>query len=277
MKLRTAAALAASALLAVTLAPAADAANPLPGAAQRELTVTTYNIYHGVGEDGALDLPRIARVLEGTGAQVIGLQEVDNHWGTRSDFVDQAARLAQLLRMDVCYSANLDQAPAAGQTHRRQYGTAILSAFTLSNCSSTPLPNHPGGEQRGLAQADLTVPGVPVRFYNTHLTHTSSEGRLAQAEVINRIVAADDRVSILVGDLNATPESPEYPTFTAELSDVWPAVGEGPGYTIGVLNPNRRIDYVLVDADVTPLSARVVPSLASDHLPVTAKVRLPQR
>ncbi|MDO5500034.1 MAG: endonuclease/exonuclease/phosphatase family protein [Propionibacteriaceae bacterium] len=276
-----AASLAIAALSASSFATAAAAApGNLPPAAERTITVATYNIHHGAGVDGILDLERIAGVLEDTDADIIGLQEVDNHWGARSDFEDQAAWLAERLGMHACYSANLDLDPAADRTERRQYGTAILSGHRLRNCINTPLPNHPGGEQRGLAQADVKVRGVDLRFYNTHLTHNSAPGRAAQARVVNDIIAAGEadnprREVVLVGDLNAVPTTPEYALFTERLGDVWTAVGEGPGYTIDPVNPDRRIDYILASDAVTPVSAEVIDTIASDHLPVVAEVILP--
>lgn len=274
--LTTTLSLAAITSLAVgAVLPAAAAPGDLPPAADRTLTVATYNIHHGAGSDGVLDLERIASVLEDGGAEVIGLQEVDRHWGERSGFEDQAAWLADRLDMHVCYSANLDNEPAEGRTARRQYGTAILSEYRLTDCTNTVLPNHPGGEQRGLAQADLKVRGVDLTFYNTHLTHNSASGRAEQAEVVNEALRDAGGSAILVGDLNAEPSSPEYGLFTSLLGDVWPVVGEGPGYTIDPEDPDRRIDYILTSPDITPVFAEVVDTQASDHLPVFAEVVLP--
>ncbi|MEL4503658.1 endonuclease/exonuclease/phosphatase family protein [Luteococcus sp. H138] len=217
----------------------------------------------------------MATVLEQTDAQVIGLQEVDRHWGERSEHVDQAKWLAERLGMNYCYTANLDNPPADGHTENRQYGTAILSDYPLENCTSTPLTNHPKGEQRSLAQADLKVRGVPVRFYNTHLTHNSDAGREVQAREMNEIIAADDRPAILVGDLNAGPEKPVYQDFVKHLTDVWAAVGEGDGFTFDSDNPKGRIDYILASGQVVPISMKVVPTIASDHMPIVAELKLP--
>ncbi|WP_040160784.1 endonuclease/exonuclease/phosphatase family protein [Nigerium massiliense] len=271
-----AAAIAFATAAACTLAPAPAAEARAQGPA-RPLTVVSYNIHHAQGADGVLDLERIASVLEDTHADVIGLQEVDNHWGARSGFADQADELARRLRMNVCFSANLDNPPVAGRTKRQQYGTAILSVYKLRNCRNTPLPNHPGGEQRGLAQADISVRGAQVRFYNTHLTHNSQPGRVAQAQVVNGIVQASGKTAILVGDLNAGPEAAEYGTYTAYLRDVWPMVGRGPGYTFDSDNPKGRIDYVLTTPDVTARRAKVVPTIASDHMPVVATLTVPKK
>lgn len=63
----------------------------------RVVDVMTFNIHHAQGTDGVLDLQRIADVIEASGADVVGLQEVDRHYSARSDWVDQAAALAELL------------------------------------------------------------------------------------------------------------------------------------------------------------------------------------
>ena len=277
MKIRTsralattlAAALTAGGLTAVATAPAMAADD------ERDLTVMTYNIYHGVGLDGALDLGRIAADIRDAGAEVVGLQEVDNNWGERSDFEHQAERPGELLGMNVCYSANLDNPPTEGRTGNRQYGTAILSSYALQNCTNTPLTNHEGGEQRGLAQADIEVAGQTIRFYNTHLTHSDEAGRLVQAQEVARIVAADGVPSVLVGDLNAEPDSAPMAALAPALRDAWTEVGEGDGFTIPVENPDRRIDYVLAERTITPLTTEVVDTMNSDHLPVVTTLRLP--
>ena len=76
-----------------------------------QVKVMSYNIHHAVGEDNVLDLERIAKVIEDSGAEIIGLQEVDNHWSERSNFEDQAKWLADRLGMHYTYAANLDRDP----------------------------------------------------------------------------------------------------------------------------------------------------------------------
>ena len=62
----------ASLLLAWFIWPGADQA-PVPGT----LRVLTYNIHHGEGTDGKLDLDRIARVIKAAEPDIVALQEVD--------------------------------------------------------------------------------------------------------------------------------------------------------------------------------------------------------
>ncbi|WP_420865642.1 endonuclease/exonuclease/phosphatase family protein, partial [Streptomyces prasinopilosus] len=84
------------------------------------LRVATYNIHAGAGEDGVFDLDRTARALRDLNADVIGLQEVDVHWGGRSDFVDEARALAGTLDMRVFFAPIYDLDPVAGGGERRR-------------------------------------------------------------------------------------------------------------------------------------------------------------
>ncbi|MGW1680051.1 endonuclease/exonuclease/phosphatase family protein [Saccharopolyspora sp. NPDC002376] len=262
----------AAALILVSIATAPMSFADVP---RRDLTVATFNIHHGAGADDVLDLEHTARVVEETGADVIGLQEVDRHWSARSDFVDQAAWLADRLDMHVVYGANLDLDPANPGEPRRQYGTAILSRFPILDSHNTPLPRPEQGEQRGLLEARIMVDGKTMRFLNTHLQHNSQIERSAQVEAINTIVAESDLPTVLVGDLNATPDAPEIAAATKHLDDTWPIAGQGDGFTHDAQTPHVRIDYVLASPGIDARSAEVITSDASDHLPVSVDITLP--
>jgi endonuclease/exonuclease/phosphatase family metal-dependent hydrolase len=250
-----------------------------PGTAQaarpaRPLTVMTYNIHHGAGIDGVLDLERIAQLIEQSGADVVGLQEVDRHWDVRSNWVDQPAWFGQRLHMHYAYAANLDLPPVNPGEPRRQYGTLMLSKYPIKNFTNTFLPLYPTGEQRGLAVADLKVRGADLRFANTHLTSNNNAERLEQAQKVLQLLGGSKTPTLIVGDLNATPTDPEIKTLTAVYDDTWAEVGVGPGYTIEAGNPTKRIDFQLHSAGLTPVKAAVPVTPASDHLPVVASFTL---
>lgn len=265
--------LVAVAAFSVTAGP--GRANASRAAPDRPLRVMTFNIHHAAGSDGVLDLARIAGIVRDNGVEVVGLQEVDRHWSDRSEFVDQAAALAAMLGMHAVYGANLDLDPLEPGQPRRQYGTAILSRYPILESDNTYLPNAPGKEQRGLLYARVVVRGVRVNVYNTHLQHDSQQLRLEQAAAVRELMAGRHGPSLLMGDLNATPEAPEITRLTEVLVDTWEKVGAGPGYTYDATNPTKRIDYVLSSPDVVVEDATVVATNASDHLPVVVAIRLP--
>jgi endonuclease/exonuclease/phosphatase family metal-dependent hydrolase len=254
--------------------PTAAAASPDDGRPPRPLTVMTYNIHHGAGIDGVLDLERIAVLIEKSGADVIGLQEVDRHWDVRSNWVDQPAWFARRLHMHYAYAANLDLPPVNLGEPRRQYGTAILSKYPIKDFSNTLLPLYPTGEQRGLAVAKIKVRGTDLRFANTHLTSNNNAERLEQARKVVELLGQSKTPTLLVGDLNAEATAPEIKTLTAVLNDTWTEVGVGPGNTIEAGNPTKRIDFQLHSAGLSPTKASVPVTPASDHLPVVASFTL---
>ncbi len=73
----------------------------------------TFNIHHGVGVDGRLDLQRTAETIESQQIDVVGLQEVDRRFADRSEFADQARVLSRMLGMRLAYGAALDLEPAS--------------------------------------------------------------------------------------------------------------------------------------------------------------------
>lgn len=250
-------------------------ASPSQEDAARTLTVSAYNIHHGAGTDEKLDLERIAVEIERGGAKIIGLQEVDRHWGERSEFADQAAWLGKRLGMEVVYGANLDEDPETEGAQRRQYGTTILSAYPITSSRNTLLPRPEEGEQRGLLEAHITVDGIPVHFATTHLQHTSAAERLAQTKKIVKLLSRVKEPIVLVGDLNAQPGTPELKPLSPRFLDAWPRAGEGEGFTAPSGELAYRIDYVLTTPDILVVGARVLDSPASDHAQVVVDVVLP--
>jgi endonuclease/exonuclease/phosphatase family metal-dependent hydrolase len=252
----------------------AGSAGAAPG--QRALTVMTFNIHHGEGT-GGLDLERIARVIDGAGPAVVGLQEVDRHWAERSGFADQASWLADKLGMHGVFGANLDLDPPRPGDPRRQYGTAILTRSPILEWDNTLLPRFERGEQRGLLRARIRVRGVPLTVCNTHLQYDDAAERLAQVAEIERLIDRPEESFVLMGDLNAPPGAAEIRALTGAMADTWVRGGAGEGHTYDSENPRTRIDYVLTSPSVVTRTAAVVAADpgASDHLPVTAEILLP--
>src|SRR5215218_38020 len=234
----------------------------------------SYNIRQGRDVDGVLDLGRIAAVIGGQSPDLVALQEVGRHWSADSDFRDQAAELARLLQMASVFGATLDRDPLQPGAPRRQYGTAILSAWPLSASQNILLPRaSPDAEQRGLLVADVDLDGVPFRIHNTHLGVSAEERRLQ----VEAILGEADRTSgphALLGDLNARPDAPELAPLFERFDDAWSLAGDGDGFTFPASEPKARIDYVLVSLQLRVRRVGVPALQGSDHLPLVAEVAL---
>ncbi len=286
----TSSALALAATGAILCAPAAQA-DARGKDKSREVTVMSFNIHYGADSDNVLDLERTASVIEDSGADIIGLQEVDNHWSSRSEFIAEAAWLADRLDMHFTYGANLDLPPEPGQTENRQYGNAILSEYPIIHSENHLLENieyeERPTEQRGLLEAVINVKGTHMSFYSTHLDFQRAEQRELQVQEILSITGETNRPTVVVGDLNAEPDAPELQPLFSTLTDTFKALGQNEDYTFApdidgvpgsgsVENPSIRIDYILASQGITPLSAEVISTTASDHLPIVAKLLVPK-
>ncbi|HEY7598117.1 MAG TPA: endonuclease/exonuclease/phosphatase family protein [Actinophytocola sp.] len=255
-------------LVTVSLALATPAAaSPAP-----PVTVLSFNIHHAAGVDGVFDLDRLATEIRDSGADVVGLQEVDRHYGDRSSWTDEPAELSRRLGMHVVFGANLDLEPPAPGEPRRQYGTAILSRYPIVSWRNTLLPKgDPAEEQRGLLSAVLVVHGHRLRFMTTHFQHDSAVARELQATEVASHVRASREPVVLTGDLNAPPDKPEVTTLTAILTDTFASAGQGDGFTHPADAPTARIDYVL--AALRPVRSTVLATESSDHRPVRTTLR----
>jgi endonuclease/exonuclease/phosphatase family metal-dependent hydrolase len=238
--------------------------------------VMSYNIQHGRGMDGVIDLARIAAVIKEQSADIVALQEVDRGV-ERTNRRDLPLELAELTGMTPVFFKNH---PHQGG----EYGNAILSRFPLRDATNTHLPMIGSNEQRGVMRMVVEVHGHDILFLNTHLDYRQEEAeRLAGVAEFRRLLEENDRGPtypvIFAGDFNAVPGSVTHSRMHEMLADVWPIAGQGPGATIPVRNPQRRIDYIWIskDAPFNPVHALVPHTEASDHLPVVVEFSVIQR
>jgi endonuclease/exonuclease/phosphatase family metal-dependent hydrolase len=121
----------------------------------------------------------------------------------------------------------------------------------------------------GLLAATVDVHGTAVRVFVTHLDYRKDPAvrRTQVAEMLARIGAVDSP-TLLLGDMNASPDAPELQPLFARLHDSWPATA-WPGFSYPADTPAERIDYVLVSPN-TKVDTAFVPVApnASDHRPV---------
>jgi endonuclease/exonuclease/phosphatase family metal-dependent hydrolase len=255
-------------MLSVLGAEAGDAAPPKG----RVVKVLTYNIAHGVGHDGRLDLDRIAGVIRMSGADVVALQEVDKHWDSRSDFVDQAAVLGKKLNMRVRFAPIYSLDPPEPGKPRREYGLAILSRYPITHFKNHELsrisslePEKGVQKLPGFPEAVINLHGRKIHLFNTHLSWLDPEVRLLEAEEMLEIMGPARHPVILAGDMNALPDAPEIDRLREVLTDTFEAAGEGDGYTFPAPDPVRRIDYIFASPDIRVLDSRVIEREGSDH------------
>ncbi|HEX6536475.1 MAG TPA: endonuclease/exonuclease/phosphatase family protein [Gemmatimonadaceae bacterium] len=238
------------------------------------LRVMTYNIRSGNG-----NLDGTAAAIRASAPDVVGLQEVDVHWAERSGFADQAAGLAERLGMHVRFARIYRLAGTSDTQPPREFGVALLSRYPivrsrndtltrLSTQEASPMPTP----MPGLLEATIDVHGTPVRVFDTHLDYRRDPSvRARQVREMLAYVGESAVPTIVLGDMNATPDAPELQPLLRRLHDAW-AGAAGPGDTYPAEAPSKRIDYVLVSGRFHVRAAAVPATDASDHRPVVVDV-----
>ncbi len=226
-------------------------------AIETRLRVLTWNIWWRLGPWEHRQ-PAIAATLARLDADVIALQEV---WSEET--TNLAAELAAELGYHHVFASGKDKKGFG-------VGNALLSRWPIARHESTKLYGQKEIDEGRLALfAEVDGPRGPLPVFSTHLNDRYDPSHLRQRQVAD-LARFVDRMRpwtfppILCGDFNAEPTSEEIRMLTGLATcpveglvfhDAWLAAGDGgPGHTwdnanpyVAVkLEPNRRIDYILV-------------------------------
>ena len=221
------------------------------------VTVASYNIHKAEGLDRRVDLNRIARVLREIDADLFGIQEI---------FRPQAEELAAMLGMDMAMGVTRHVRGVA-------YGNAIFTRFAVRGSHAFDL-TRPPREPRGGLRLDTLVGERELHVFNVHFGLKIRE-RAEQVEALVReqILRRDLPGSrVVIGDLNEWFPGAVGRTLRREL--------HGPRIrrTHPAPLPIFPLDRIYWDREIQADSFRVHRSqlarVASDHLPVVARLRL---
>ncbi len=245
-----------AALLAATPAPRVD-----------DITVATYNIRHGRGNDQVVDLDRTAAAIRAFDADVVALQEVDRSV-LRSGSADQPGVLGAALGMHHAFGAFF---PYQGG----EYGLAILSRFPIRREHALRLPD--GNEPRVALLAELELPsGARVLVVNVHFDWVADDTlRFKQVDALGAVLDTVSLPTILLGDFNDVPGSRTITRWASTFEVL--TKPEADRFTFSATTPTKEIDHIMVK----PASAWegrsavvVADSVTSDHRAVVARIRL---
>ncbi|MDO8730858.1 MAG: endonuclease/exonuclease/phosphatase family protein [Candidatus Omnitrophota bacterium] len=242
----------------------------------RSLRVMTYNVHRCIGLDGKVSPERIARIIARHEPDIIALQELDVGQ-QRTHRIDQAERIARLLRMSYQFHPVIDLA-------RGRYGNAILSRYPMRLMQAEQLPqlrNLRYLEPRGGLWVTIDIDGVAVQVINCHLSIWPTERFVQAGALAGARWLADPRCQspvVFCGDLNAMPGSPTYRRLMGAVRDSQSALKTPSLRTWSSRYPVSRIDHIFISPDIT-VSGVTVPwtmldQIASDHLPLLVQMSL---
>jgi len=235
-----------------------------PSGERNSLKILSYNIKHGRGMDGRVDLKRTAEVIRSLSPDLVTLQEVDKNC-TRSGSIDLTQELGAMLDMEGRFGKFMD-------FQGGEYGMAVLSKFPIVSHQVHVLPR--GAEPRCALEARVN-PGKDwgeIRLFGIHHDWTRENLRVTQCEALLNKIGKERGPVILAGDFNAGRKAQSirllndsgFEILTNDQINTFPSD-----------NPKVEIDFIMCKGlPFTRFTHKVVAEkIASDHRPVFVELK----
>ena len=230
--------------------------------------VLSFNILHGRTTKGDFNLDVLANLIKKYDPDLVAMQEVDFK-ANRSKRYDLATEIGWRTHMVPLFGKAMD-------FDGGQYGEAVLSRYSILTSRVVALPALPKQEPRAALEVVTVLPsGDTIAFVGTHLAHEGEAGRILQVEKINEVFSQNKYPTILVGDLNARPESK--PINILKQHWVTSYGEEQPAPTYPSDKPRIKIDYVMFSpGEQWKVLDRTVikDTVASDHCAYLVSLQL---
>lgn len=247
------------------LRPRAPAPTMEFAAADGDLRVASWNLHKCVGTDGVFDPARSIAVIAELNADIVALQEADKRFGRRTGLLDLGLleRAAGLVPLDI------------SELHDGHgwHGNALLvRPGTQARIRRLRLP---GAQPRGAVLAEIHLASGPLRVVAAHLGLLAHSRNRHLAAILHALTEGEPMPTLLLGDLNEWR-----PAARSSLRALEPFFGPTPPGppSFPTRLPVLALDRILgwPQGLVTDVAAHATPRarIASDHLPLTARVRL---
>ncbi len=233
-----------------------------------QLKFASYNIHKAVGLDRRRDPDRILAILREVDADVVALQEADRRFGQRQSVLPLQAiddhspyRVVRL---------------ATGAESLGWHGNALLvrRGIEVADASIVPLPTL---EPRGAVRADLRCDGQLLRVVGMHLDLSGLRRRHQLRAILAHLADCEGECpTVLMGDFN---EWSAHGGSLREFHAPWRVLA--PGRSFPSRRPVAQLDRIVICHRLGLIETAVHHSMlaarGSDHLPVWARVELPNK
>lgn len=227
------------------------------------MRILSYNIRHGEGMDGKIDLERIAKVIAKADPDLVALQEIDRGC-TRSGRQDIVKELGDRLSLDYRFGKFMDHDGG-------EYGLAVLSRYPVVEFIRHALPD--GAEPRCALEVQVEVPGLPglVSFICVHNDWTNEDVRVKQVSALLEALSDKSNPMILAGDFNGERTDR---SMVLLPDDGWQILDKGGQKTFPSDEPEVEIDFIVKrNLPTASVSHTVIDErVASDHRPILAVI-----
>ncbi len=230
---------------------------------QNTLRLMAYNIHHGEGLDGRIDIKRIAEVISREKPDLVALQEIDKKC-TRSGKIDIAEELGTLLGMEYRFGKAMD-------FQGGEYGLAVLSKIIITETIRHQLPK--GDEPRCALEIKVQLENYskPVSFVSIHNSWNSEYVREKQINALLKSLGEIDHPVVLAGDFNAKHSDEPMKLLQRAGWKILARESKNKSYLEG---GNSTIDFFVIrDFPKALVKYRKIDEkVASDHKPIFVEI-----
>lgn len=228
-----------------------------------QLKIVSWNIWAG------RKLPETIQCLSEANPDIIGLQEVlQEEDGTNNS----AKAIADALGYTYIYETTTLLLPSIShllEKHKidknMEWGNAIVSRYPIKESRLHVLS---GDRKRTALEATIEVEGKTLHVFSTHLVYASAQpSDIQSTQMKNLIKIAPKESGLVMGDLNATPDSDIIKTMSKVMMNT-------EGDPTKITADDKKMDYIFSTADIKTLESGTLDSQASDHLPLYAIIEI---
>ncbi len=256
-----------------------------------DFTAMSFNIRYDNPDDGASAWPHRAESVaaEMSTVELIGVQEALSH---------QVQELALLLPGYAWVGVGRDDGENGGEFSPIFFREVAFELLETTTFWLSETPNQSGSQgwdaalPRIVTSAHLKFREIGTDFLviNTHFDHLGTQARYESAKLLSEYVNEFSGPTILLGDLNSTPDSQPIAmliekgamqdAFTVSMRPNQGPVGTFSGFLErNDLGEAPRIDYILPSHHWRVISYEAIISIqngryVSDHLPIKAQLQL---
>jgi endonuclease/exonuclease/phosphatase family metal-dependent hydrolase len=225
--------------------------------------VLSYNIRHGAGLDGRIDLERIAEVIRRANPDLVALQEVDQCC-ERSGNQDTPALLGQILGMEHRFGRSLD-------FQGGEYGLAVLSRLPVTDTIPHTLPSAKEPRCALEVQVQAEAFESTLSFICIHNDYVSEEIRARQIRTLLASLRDRAHPTILAGDFNCEGADGSMKLLEEEG---WTVLDKKAEKTFPADEPEKEIDFIVLRGfpEISVEHGVIDEKVASDHRPIYAVI-----